>query len=72
MQKILIISKKSLGDIILQTGILQAMKEAHPRMQIFLACDEKNASAVRMHPDIAEVYRCSSGQTARQRDFFRF
>lgn len=55
MQKILIISKKSLGDIILQTGILQAMKEAHPRMQIFLACDEKNASAVRMHPDIAEV-----------------
>ena len=55
MQKILIISKKSLGDIILQTGILQAMKEAHPRMQIFLACDEKNASAVRMHLDIAEV-----------------
>ncbi len=55
MQKILIISKKSLGDIILQAGIVQAMKEAHPRMQIYLACDEKNASAVRSHPDIAEV-----------------
>ena len=55
MQKILIVSKKSLGDIILQTGILQAIKEAHPRIQIFLACDERNASAVRSHPDIAEV-----------------
>ncbi|GAB4445139.1 MAG: glycosyltransferase family 9 protein [Turneriella sp.] len=55
MQKILIVSKKSLGDIILQTGILQAIKEAHPRTQIFLACDERNAAAVRAHPDIAEV-----------------
>lgn len=55
MQKILIISKKSLGDIILQTGILQAIKEAHPTIQIFLACDERNAPAVRAHPDIAEV-----------------
>jgi ADP-heptose:LPS heptosyltransferase len=55
MQKILIVSKKSLGDIILQTGILQAIKEAHPRLQIFLACDERNAPAVRTHPDIAEV-----------------
>lgn len=55
MQKILIVSKKSLGDIILQTGILQAIKEAHPQTQIFLACDERNAPAVRSHPDIAEV-----------------
>jgi heptosyltransferase-3 len=55
MQKILIVSKQSLGDIILQTGILQAMKAAHPRLQIALACDEKNAPAVRAHPDITEV-----------------
>lgn len=55
MQKLLIISKKSLGDIILQTGVIQALKEAHPRMQITIACDERNASAVQKHPDIAEV-----------------
>jgi ADP-heptose:LPS heptosyltransferase len=46
MQKLLIISKKSLGDIILQTGVIQALKEAHPRMQITVACDARNASAI--------------------------
>ncbi len=55
MQKLLIISKKSLGDIILQTGVIQALKEAHPRMQITIACDARNASAVQKHPDIAAV-----------------
>jgi ADP-heptose:LPS heptosyltransferase len=55
MQKLLIISKKSLGDIILQTGVIQALKEAHPRMQIAVACDARNASAIVKHPDVAEV-----------------
>jgi len=55
MQKILIISKKSLGDIILQMGVIQALKEANPRTQIYVACDAKNASAVRKHPDVADV-----------------
>jgi len=55
MQRLLIISKKSLGDIILQTGVIQALKEAHPRMQITVACDARNASAIEKHPDVAEV-----------------
>lgn len=53
--KILIISKKSLGNIILQMGAIQALKEKHPTSQIFVACDERNASALRKHPDIADV-----------------
>lgn len=55
MNKILIISKKSLGDIILQMGVIQALKEAHPRTQIYVACDQRNVSAVKKHPDVADV-----------------
>jgi ADP-heptose:LPS heptosyltransferase len=55
MQKILIISKQSLGDIILQLGIIQALKEAYPRTQISVACDERNVTALKKHPDIADV-----------------
>lgn len=68
MQKILLVSKRSLGDILLQTGIVQALKEANPRTQIFLACDERNAAAVSAHPDIAEVIalKLKPGGQARQ------
>lgn len=55
MQKILIISKKSLGDLILQMGVIQALKEKHPVTQISIACDERNMTALRKHPDIAEI-----------------
>lgn len=66
MQKILIVSKKSLGDIILQMGVIQALKAANPPAQIYVACDERNASAVRKHPDVADVIPLSlSGGTAR-------
>lgn len=70
MQKILVVSKKSLGDIILQTGIIQAIKEALPRTQIVLACDERNAPAVRMHPDIAEVMPLKLKPNGQVADFF--
>jgi ADP-heptose:LPS heptosyltransferase len=55
MQKILIISKQSLGDIILQMGVIQALKEKHPTARISVACDERNVTALRKHPDIADV-----------------
>ncbi|MBL8033142.1 MAG: glycosyltransferase family 9 protein [Leptospiraceae bacterium] len=55
MQKILIISKKSLGDLILQMGVIQALKDKHPATQISIACDERNVTALRKHPDIADV-----------------
>lgn len=70
MQKILIISKKSLGDIIMQTAIVQSLKEAHPRTQIFLACDSRNAAAVRKHPDIAEVIPLTLRQDGQAMGFF--
>lgn len=59
MQKILIVSKRTLGNIVLQTGIIQALKDAYPRTQIYLACDQRNAGAVEDHPDIAKVFRLS-------------
>lgn len=70
MQKILIISKKSLGDLILQMGVIQALKEKHPATQISIACDERNVAALRKHPDIAEVLplKLVDGQAA---GFFR-
>ena len=55
MQRLLIISKKSLGDIILQTGVIHALKEAHPRMQITVACDARNASVGKNELAVAEV-----------------
>ncbi len=55
MQKILIISKQSLGDIILQMGVIQALKEKHPTARISVACEERNVTALRKHPDIADV-----------------
>lgn len=64
MQKILIVSKKSLGDLILQMGAIQALKEKHPVTQISIACDERYLSALRKHPDIAEIIplKISNGQ----------
>ena len=55
MHKILIVSKQSLGDIILQMGVIQALKEKHPTSRISVACDERYISALKKHPDIADV-----------------
>lgn len=71
MQKILIISKKSLGDIILQMGVIQALKEANPRAQIYVACDARNESAVRKHPDVADVMGLELA-AGKARGFFSF
>lgn len=55
MQRILIIAKQSLGDIILQLGVMQALKLRNPAAQIYVACYAKYQPALERQSVIAEI-----------------
>ncbi|HRP68817.1 MAG TPA: glycosyltransferase family 9 protein, partial [Turneriella sp.] len=69
MQRILIIAKQSLGDIILQLGVIQALKEKNPAVQIDVACYEKYRPALEKQSEIAEILTLDLA-SGKSRGFF--
>ncbi|MCS6972454.1 MAG: glycosyltransferase family 9 protein [Leptospiraceae bacterium] len=72
MQRLLIVSKLSLGDVILQIGIVQALKKTLPQLEIFFACDERNAPALKSLGEIREVIALKLNARGRSESFRAF
>lgn len=56
MQKILLIQLRELGDTILSTPVLRALRTLYPAAQIDALCQPTNACILKHHPVIANVH----------------
>lgn len=68
MQKILLIQLRELGDTILSTPVLRALRTLYPAAQIDALCQPTNACILKHHPAITNVHllprRASAGAFA--------
>ena len=52
---ILIIKLRHLGDVLITTPVLSALREAYPQARITMVVNPGTEDMVRGHPDLAEV-----------------
>jgi len=55
-QRILLIRLSAFGDVVIATGLLQALKRAHPQAEIDWLVQPEFAELLRTQPAIAQVH----------------
>lgn len=60
-ERLLILRYSSLGDVVLTNPVLNRLKEAYPRAEIYFATKERFASLVQFHPAVSKVIPLTGG-----------
>ena len=60
-RRVLVLRHDRIGDMLMTTGLLRALKEARPALEIDVAASESNASVLGRHPAVRRVHVVRSG-----------
>ena len=71
LKKILVIRLSSLGDVLLTTPLIRAMKKKNPSIQIDFVVREQFSDAVQYNPNLNKIYKYSNSKSEKQ-NLFKF
>ena len=68
LKKILVIRLSSLGDVLLTTPLIRAMKKKNPSIQIDFVVREQFSDAVQYNPNLNKIYKYSNSKSEKTRN----